>query len=432
MILPDKHLASSLRHLMESFKKQALGGLSEKVTMDDESYEEVREEEAKLFDNQPLLSKINKSIVGIPTLAERLAKIQATIIVKCFPGIVRKINDKLSSNVEELNKLPRNLTSIGEAMIAFMRILGSAKESLRKILLRGEFDEYPDEHDMHYIARLAEMLNQYSEEMQSKCSTNETKSGFLLDEICVLEETKTIGLPNFLPRAVFLTLLQKNIKGISFAPIEFVEKIWDYIENVVVSVLMRHSDNYPQLLSSTRRAAQNLVSKKRKQSVDWVIDIVEMEKLTDYTCNPEYVSLWNKLMAHQNAFMEALNHGVLGPHCMKPTNLHMDGYGDVDVNHLRSHVVVAHEAFDLKSRLAAYWKIVLRRLVDCMALHLLFSVQNLVSKEIEMEIINELVGPSANGLERMLEELNNSIKLLLKESKDVVSKITDRIAAYVN
>ncbi|KAK6158230.1 hypothetical protein DH2020_005544 [Rehmannia glutinosa] len=97
-----------------------------------------------------------------------------------------RINDKLSSNVDELNKLPRHMSSIAEAMTAFMHILGSAKESLRKILLRGEFDEYPDEKEMHCTAKLAEMLNRYSEEMQSKCSENDTKATFLLDEISVL------------------------------------------------------------------------------------------------------------------------------------------------------------------------------------------------------------------------------------------------------
>ncbi|KAI3468729.1 hypothetical protein Pfo_025392 [Paulownia fortunei] len=208
------------------------------------------------------------------------------------------------------------------------------------------------------------------------------------------------------------------------------EKTWSYVENVVVSVLMRHSDNYPQLLSSTRRAAQNLVALKKQQSVDWVIDIVEMEKLTDYTCNPDYVALWNKLMSHQNAFMEILNDHS------KPTEMHIDGFGHIDVAHLRSHVVIVQEAFDLKMRLTAYWKIILRRLVDCMALHLLFIIQNLVNKEMEVEIIKEIIGPEGNGLQRMLEEsptiaekrkrLNNSIKLL-KESKDVVAKIIDNI-----
>ncbi|KAI3468728.1 hypothetical protein Pfo_025391 [Paulownia fortunei] len=421
-------------------------GLLEKVTADDvniglgyvcvrnrigdETYEEARAEEAKLFETHPQLSKINKSIVGIPVLAERLVKIQATIIVRCLPDIVMKINDKLSANLEELNKLPKHLTSVAEAMTTFMHILGFAKESLRKIILQGEFDEYPDATEMHGTARLAEMLNKYSEELQSqKLVDNDSKKKFLLDEIKVLEETKAIGLPNFLPKTAFLTLLQKKVKAISAIPFNFVEKIWCYIENLVVSVLLRHSDNYPQLLSCTRRAAQNLIAKKKQQSVDWVKDIVEMEKLTDYTCNPEYMASWNKLMSFQKDFTERLD----SPYS---SIVIIDGFGDIDVAHLRSLRGIVQEAFDVKMRMTAYWDIVLRRMVDNMALHSLFSIQNLVNKEMQTEIINELIGPQGNGLERMLEEspsisekrnkLKKSIKLL-KESKDVVANIMDKV-----
>ncbi|KAL8543637.1 hypothetical protein ACS0TY_004274 [Phlomoides rotata] len=420
-------------------------GLMEKVTSDDvniglgyicvrnrigdESYEEAREQEAWLFHSHHLLSKISKSMVGVPVLAQKLVQVQANLIVKCLPDIVRKINEKLASNLEELKRLPRNLGSIAEAMSAFMHVLGAAKESLRKVMLRGEFDEYPDVSEMHCTARLAEMLNQFSNEMQSK--SDEKKGNFLINEIRVLEEAKSIGLPKFLPRAAFLTLLQKKVKGISFTPFEFVEKTWAYIEGVVVAVLIQHCENYPQLQSSTRRAAQNLVSLKKQQSVDWVKDIVEMEKLTDYTCNPEYVTLWNKLMSHQDAFMSILNDRG------KSTGLSIDVLGMIDVGHLRDQVVVAQEAFDLKMRLTAYWMIVLRRMVDCMALHLLFSVQNLVNKEMEGEIIREIVGEDGKGLERMLEEspsvaekrkrLTSSMELL-KESKEVVSKIMDQIS----
>ncbi|KAK6158201.1 hypothetical protein DH2020_005515 [Rehmannia glutinosa] len=419
-------------------------GLLEKVTADDvniglgyvcvrnrigdESYEEAREEEARLFETHPQLSKINKSIVGIPVLAQRLVKIQATIIVKCLPEIARKINDKLSANLDELNKLPKNLTSVAEAMTTFMHILGNAKESLRKILVQGEFDEYPDVLEMHGTARLAEMLNMYSEELLSE-KLAENKENFLLEEIKILEETKSIGLPNFLPKSAFLTLLQKKVNMISAKPFDIVEKIWNYIENVVISVLLRHSDNYPQLMSCTRRAAQNLIDKKMQQSIDWVNDMVEMEKLTDYTCNPEYTSSWNKFMSHQDEFMKCIN-------SQHPSVIRIDGFGDVNVVHLFSLKCVVQEAFDVKMRMTAYWDIVMKRMVDNMALHLLFSIQNLVKKEMQMEIINELVGPKGNGLERMLEEspsisekrnkLKKSINLL-KESKDVVANIMDRV-----
>ncbi|KAK6158198.1 hypothetical protein DH2020_005512 [Rehmannia glutinosa] len=422
-------------------------GLLEKVTADDvniglgyvcvrnrigdESYEEARAEEARLFEIHPQLSKINKSIVGIPVLAERLVKIQAIIIVKCLPDIVRKINDKLSVNLEELNKMPKHLTSIAEAMTTFMHILGFAKESLRKILLQGEFDEYQDVQAMHGTARLAEMLNKYSEELQSeKLVENGSKENFLLDEIKILEETKSIGLPNFLPKTAFHTLLQKKVKAISLKPFDFVEKVWSYVENVVISVLLKHSDNYPQLLSCTRRAAHNLIAKKKQQSFDWVTDMVEMEKLTDYTCNPDYMASWNKLMSRQEEFMKAVSSTY------SPSIINIDGFGDINVDHLYNLKGDVQEAFDVKMRMTAYWDIVLRRMVDNMALHLLFSIQNLVNKEMQTEIINELIGPQGNGLERMLEEspsisdkrnkLKKSIKLL-KESKDVVANIMDRV-----
>ncbi|KAF8038495.1 hypothetical protein BT93_B1136 [Corymbia citriodora subsp. variegata] len=342
-------------------------GLLEKVTADDvniglgyvcvrnrigdETYEEARLEEAKLFDTHPLLCKIDKSTVGVPVLAQKLTEIQATIMAECLPEVVKKINDKLTTNVAELRKLPKTLSSVAEAMTAFMQILWSAKESLRKILVRGEFDEYPEEKKMHCTARLVEMLNQYSDELQN-CAENDPRTKFLLEELEVLEEAKGIWLPNFLPRSAFLALLQRKVKGISSKP--FVARVWEYIEAVVIRVLMRHSENYPLLQSSMKRAASSLINKVKEKAMDRMKEIVEMENLTDYTCNPEYMLEWNNLMSQQNTFMDAINH-------VRPSNIVLRGIGEVDVANLRHHKQQIQEAFDLKMRITAYWKIVLWR-----------------------------------------------------------------------
>ncbi|KAJ4957248.1 hypothetical protein NE237_014031 [Protea cynaroides] len=423
---------------------QAPDGLLEKVTADDvniglgyvcvknrigeESYEDARKEEKRLFESHPLLSKIDKSIVGIPVLAQKLVQIQANSLAKCLPDVVRKINDKLSFNVSELNKLPKHLSNVADAMTAFMQIIGSAKESLKKILIRSEFDEYPDEKDMHCTARMADMLNGYSQELERR--SRDSAGTFLLEEIKILEEAKGIELPNFLPRTAFLCILQSRVKEISNAPVEFVEKVWIYIENVVVRVLTYHSDSYPQLQSCTRRAAQNLMSKMKDQSVDRVMEIVEMEKLTDYTCNPEYMSKWSKLMTRRLNFMENF-------FSMINDKLVIEDMGEVEVEHLWGYnQAVLEQAFDMRMRIGAYWEIVLQRLVDNLALHLMYSVQNLVNREMEKEIVNELMGPSFGGIERLLDEspsvatkrerLNQSIKLL-RECKDIVGNIMDRI-----
>ncbi|KAG5539880.1 hypothetical protein RHGRI_020186 [Rhododendron griersonianum] len=231
-----------------------------------ESYEEARVEEAGLFQTHPLLSKIDESMVGVPVLAQKLVQIQATIISRCLPDIVWKINEKLNASISELNKMPQNLSSVAEAMTV---------ESLKKILLRGEFDEYPDEKHMHCTARLVEMLNQYSDELQ-KSAEDKSTNNFLLEEI------------------------RKKVKEISKTPVDFIPKVWYYILQVVISVFTNHYDSYPQLQASTIRASRNLMEKMKQKSFDHVMEIVEMEKLADYTCSPEYTSEWGKLMAQQN------------------------------------------------------------------------------------------------------------------------------------
>ncbi|KAF9606772.1 hypothetical protein IFM89_028148 [Coptis chinensis] len=332
--------------------------------------------------------------------------------------------------------MPQNLACIADAMTAFMRILGSAKESMRKVLVRGEFDEHPDELEMHCTARMADMLNDFSEDLHSKSDNWCSKYKFLMEEIRLLEETKVIGLPNFLPRTVFLTLLQRRVKEISETPIDFVRKLWNYIEDVVLKILTIHSESYPQLQNSTRRAAHNLILKMKQSSVDRVREMIGMEKNADYTCNPEYTSTWNALMSQQSNFMKALSDQS------NPVKFTLSEYEEVDIGHLRyEEESVVQQAYDMNMRLTSYWKIVLERLVDSLGLHLLFSVQNLVNKEMEGEILNELMGPDSGGIQRLLEEspsvasrrekLKKSIKLL-KDSEEIVSKIMDKIASQGN
>ncbi|GAA0160891.1 membrane traffic protein [Lithospermum erythrorhizon] len=424
-------------------------GLLEKITTDDvhiglgyvcvrnrigtESYAEAREEEERLFESHHSLSRIPRSMIGIPILAQKLVQIQANIISQCLPDIARKINDKLDANVSYVNKLLQNLSSVDDTMATLVHILSNAKESLRKILLRGDFEEYPDDIHMHCTARLAEMLNNYSDQLQANCVENESKDNFLMEEIRVLEEAKGIGLTNFLPRPAFLTILQRKVNFISTMPVAFVDKVWIYMEGIVLLNLMRHSNRYPQLLCSTRRSAKNLIAKKLEQSKEWVLETIAMERLANYTCNPEYDATWNKIMAQQHAVMEILKDPKKNP------NVTLDGYGNVDIGHLRNHLGDIQQAFDMKMRMTAYWKIVLRRLVDAMALHLLHSIHNLVNGELEKEIVVELMSPHGAGIERILEEspalsdkrirLKRSIKLL-KESKDLVSNIMDKVASY--
>ncbi|KAM0936083.1 putative dynamin stalk domain, GTPase effector domain, Dynamin superfamily [Dioscorea sansibarensis] len=389
--------------------KIGLGYVCVRNRVGDETYDEARVEETKLFETHPLLSKIDKSIVGVPMLAQKLMRIQAASISKCLPDIVKKINDKLTFNVNELDNMPRNLSTVADAMRAFMKVLSSMKETLKKILIQREYDEYPDDLEMHAVARIADMLTRYSQELPtSPLMTSEGE--FLMEEIKVLEEAKAIGLPNFLPESTFMTLLKGKIDGISHIPIEFVKK----------------------LQSSMTRAVQNLIEKMTKQSCQSVQLMIDMERVGAYTSNPDYMMTWCSLMEKQDHFMDLLDDRW---NC---SMLELGRFGMVNVDHLRQqHKEIAENAFDLRMRMISYWRTVVLRLVDGPALHILYSIQKLVEVEMDEEILNEIAGDRGTDLEKMLEEspsvarkrdrLRKSIELL-KESKQVVATIKDRIA----
>ncbi|KAI3837277.1 hypothetical protein MKX03_013000 [Papaver bracteatum] len=382
-----------------------LGYVCVRNRIGDETYDEARAEEARLFHSHPLLSKMDKFIVGVPVLAQKLVQIQATSIAKFLPDTVKKISEKLNKNAAELDNMPRHLSSIADAITAFMLILGSAKESPRKIHITGEFHEFPDDVKMHCTACLAEMLDGFSADLETKSSWNRNRDKFLEDEMKVLGETKSIGFLIFLPRTAFQTILQRRCL-----------KLWKTF--FFVCVLLTKSESYPQLQSFIRWAA--LITKARTQSIERVKDIVEMEKMTDYSCSPDYITTWTRLMLQQEQFKVVMNDES------KEKRLPFEMLGEVEFGHLQDTQIV-EQALDIKMRIMAYWKIVTRRLVDSLALHLIFTIQNLINKDMEHEIVKEVMsGPTGGAgvgcIERMLEEppsvvtkrekLNRSIRLL--------------------
>ncbi|KAF5814968.1 putative dynamin GTPase [Helianthus annuus] len=420
---------------------QAPNGLLEKVTtnavniglgyicvrnrINNETYEEARNQEAALFETHPLLSKIDNSMVGIPVLAHRLVEIQSVIISKCLPEIVKKINEKLNASIVDLNKLPRNLTSIPDAMVTFMQIVGSLKETLQRILIQGAFDEYENDQQMHCDARMAEMIDELSKDLQSSVKFSER---FLVEEMKVLEETNGIRLPNLLPHSVFLTMLKRKVNNISDLPVGFVNKVWGYLENVCAKVLIDRCGNYPQLLPLMRKATHCVMEKTKVKFVERVVEMIEMEKITDYTCDPDFITSYNKLMGYRTQFLNSMSN----VNC----TLNVEGFGTVNTRHLSSvSANTRDQAYDLKMKMTAYWKIVLKRMVDCLALQLRFFMQKVVNKEMEMEIVNEVMVQSG-GIEKMLDEppsvtkkrelLQTSVRLL-QESKEIMEKVMDDI-----
>jgi len=88
-------------------------------------------------------------------------------------------------------------------------------------------------------------------------------------------------------------------------------------------------------------------------------------------------------------------------------------------------------------RVTAYWKSVILRLVDGFALHIVYSMKNLVDVNLEKFVLVELVGPGKGGIfEKMLDETPATARKrerlkkrveLLKNSTTVVSNLMDKL-----
>lgn len=138
---------------------------------------------------------------------------------------------------------------------------------------------------MHGSARVVEMLDSFSNELQVSAE-NDLKRKFLMEELDLLEKASKISLSSFLPGSAFHSILCRMMTRISSKPINLMNQLWDYVEEVVVTLLMNHSEDYPMLQVSRRRAAQNLIAKVNEMALSQVLEIVEMQKLNDYTCDP--------------------------------------------------------------------------------------------------------------------------------------------------
>lgn len=179
-------------------------------------------------------------------------------------------------------------------------------------------------------------------------------------------------------------------------PHDLVREVWNYVEDLTLKVLLQHSNDFPQVQPSCRRAVQSMMDKARAQSARHVTELIDMELVADYTCNPDYSKTWSELMEGYGKFMEAVRDRT------KPTAVTLKGFGMVEVAHLRNHDDLAGQAFDMRARLASYWRSIVLRLVDGLALHVLRAVKRLAENDLEVALSDELLGNKMAGVERML------------------------------
>ncbi|KAM5569151.1 dynamin-related protein 4C [Rosa sericea] len=350
-----------------------------------------------------------------------------------LPEIAKKIDAKLSYCLSELNFLPASISSVDEAVATFMQLVALSKESLIKILVRGEFDEYPDDKSMHGTANLAEMLNQFKDErswLHSSFFRRDLKSNFLQSEINYCMFTQQVGKASGLAAKLAADLTADLAAGEHHHDSWFLGMFWYYvIMQVTRSVLMTYLSRYVHLCIHVESLVYNLLDKMIQRSYQWTHENYYTVNVNEEKTE-EFFSEDTRLMSECNEFI----HGVLDDP-EKPSTIIVDGIGEIVVEGLRSYSRdLLSEAFSVRMQSIAFRKIHIETFVEGMASHLQSSVANLLDTYMDLEMFDMqiLKRPHfAHLFEDMLENYPLARKGLekrinmLKKAKEICEGIMD-------
>ena len=204
-------------------------------TDQDDTIQIARQREKDLFETHPDLRKLDKSMVGIPTLAQTLMDIQAQMVRDCLPKIHKQMTAALVGRSRELDLLPKQIKDDRDAGVAFSDVQSKRQRTLTQLIEEGNFHLFPLDKPMHYTARLYERFTKFSSDLcaAGQRLVNEDQTANIVE---LLSEHKGLALPDFLPHPVLLKLVQDQIDSIKYLCTDLVEKTYDYATCVVLRV----------------------------------------------------------------------------------------------------------------------------------------------------------------------------------------------------
>ena len=387
-------------------------GLLEKVTTDavniglgyicvrnridaDDSIAIARLRERELFRSHPALKDLDKSMVGIPALASKLTKIQSDMVKGCLPRIQKQLNEAFHRRNQQIANLPKGIKSDADARSTFFLVQNNILATLTQIVRDGNFEKFPDDATLHYTARLHEMFLKFADDLHEAGSSlkdqSQTKE---IQEL--LKEHQGVGLPDFLPHTVLHSLMKKQIESVSQTCTFLVDNAFEYATNVVLDINHHYSQGYPPLEKCYTQLAIATLDDLKKTTVVFVERMLEKEKTIVFTTNDYYITTLEKM------------------HTALSSNRNSYHLKEVDFGARDDKIVLSElvsnfdrnyqDAWKMKVSVAAYWKVVQKRLADEIPLEIRYALQVAIIDEIHQNMMSKPWSGAETDLRALMEE----------------------------
>ncbi|XP_076954589.1 dynamin-related protein 4C-like [Bidens hawaiensis] len=329
------------------------------------------DDDEKKTDECVLLSKVEKEYVGFDVISKNIVAAMLAILFKPGYLILERIESDLKESVVMLNRRQKTFGSVKDAIPDVMLIVSMAYSSVMKLFIHGDYIEYRKDKYMHAASNVALRFEKLKTDLHDLKHDN--RKPFLQYEVEILKRTSQYNLLYLLSSSVLKSLLHRQFSEASSIIDEFVSSIMEYIERVVVKVLLNHEIYSWQLHPFMIQIGRVLVKGMRKSYLKKLTEMLDMEKEFVYTSSDEF--------ARKMKEMESVKLELDGGEDF----IDIEGFGNnINVEHLKgypkSQVKVA---FEQKKENVVYWEIVVNRFVDYCYLNLQTLIKKMMTDGIE-------------------------------------------------
>ncbi|GJY78438.1 dynamin-related protein 4C-like protein [Tanacetum coccineum] len=390
-----------------------LGFICVRNRIGEESIKEAEHAEESLFSAHPVLSTIDKAMVGIPVLMN--------IMRKFLPQVIAKIDDTLESLYLERSKMPRQLNNDAEAMDAFMRLAASLRSAIHEF--SGDSNKTARKaRIMSCSAKLDSLLKRLHDDLSK---TEKDYGTFLSDEVEFVKANTGLRLPGGFSQNLFDLLLREKVEDIRNLPSKCAADALAYFEKGCMNVVYdQFSSHYPQVLPIAQDAARKCMNYITEIVMERTEEITTMQWY-DFTIDSIFLNAYEKFKSENKDILLSALDSEMGM-----ANLLV--FGKVNVAHLRIiPSSIRDHAFELRMRLELYWTFVVTRIVDSLAQRLRMMLADAETK-IEQLMVRNVLGETGRvsklmgepeSMTKRRDYLQETISVL-KKSRDVLASIS--------
>ncbi len=327
------------------------------------SLEDARRREKDFFSQHPASSIVESNCLGIDALIDRLANLYAERVRETFPKIQADIAKQLKDVRDQLSKFPPELQSAQARLLKYHELVSwYVKNILQNVFASSNDGQRPSiVNELHHKFGQVEKLiqTQNSEFYSPKYRVRVRKAM----SACFGEQ-----LPNFLPHPVLKRFINEKL-----------DHFWRLIEVLVDESFQltctRLFDNDKdacsgdilllKLLPTFRRISTLYLGQKKQIVRDQFQEMIRLEKLEPYTLNHYYMNKINQFRDY-----EAERKSQNPKDKTNPRKATGDNDDDEDASLFCSLSNEDHAAQDMVISIYAYWKLLIKRCIDNVALSL--------------------------------------------------------------